>query len=226
MHHPTPSSPPEGVERFTPDFPEAIHPFSSIPGGDRQAASAPPPVLFDFHGHSLRSFTREDGSFWFVAKDVCTALGHTNSRMALGRLDDDEKGVSNVYTPGGVQQGAIISESGLFSLILTSTVPGAKAFKKWVTSEVLPSLRRHGVYVVGQETKLPEGMSLEELEAESRKARQHMEAVQARLEAIAAEKEAEAAAYRARMLEYRNERDDFFKQMRTPSYTASGKRNR
>ncbi len=85
---------------------------------------------------------------WFVAKQVCDALGHTNARMALQRLDNDEKGVRKVYTPGGEQEVNIINESGLYSLILRSNKPQAKAFKKWVTSEVLPSIRKSGSYIL------------------------------------------------------------------------------
>jgi prophage antirepressor-like protein len=87
------------------------------------------------------------GEIWWVAKDVCDALGHANSRMAIKELDEDEKGVSKVYTLGGMQELTIISESGLYSLILRSNKPKAKKFRKWVTSEVLPSIRKHGAYV-------------------------------------------------------------------------------
>lgn len=86
------------------------------------------------------------GEPWFIAKDVCEVLEHTNSRVALERLDDDEKGVSTVYTHGGPQEMAIINEAGLYSLILTSRKPEAKAFKRWVTHDVLPSIRKTGKY--------------------------------------------------------------------------------
>lgn len=83
---------------------------------------------------------------WFVAKDVCEVLGHSNHKMAVKTLDEDEKGVSSVYSLGGNQQTTIISESGLYSLIFQSRKPEAKKFRKWVTSEVLPSIRRKGYY--------------------------------------------------------------------------------
>lgn len=83
---------------------------------------------------------------WFVAKDVCAALGIVNHLDAIGRLDDDEKGGSVVTTPSGEQTMKIVSESGLYNLIFQSRKPEAKAFRKWVTSEVLPSIRKTGGY--------------------------------------------------------------------------------
>lgn len=82
---------------------------------------------------------------WFVAKDVCEILDLDTSQTR--RLDDDEKGLYNIQTLGGIQQMVVINESGLYSLILTSRKPEAKAFKKWITNEVLPSIRKTGVYV-------------------------------------------------------------------------------
>ena len=88
-----------------------------------------------------------DGEPYWVAKDVCDVLGIDNSRQALTRLDDDEKkGVIINDTLGGPQQMSVVSESGLYALIFTSRKPEAKVFKKWVTSEVLPSIRKTGVY--------------------------------------------------------------------------------
>ncbi len=104
-------------------------------------------IPFDFEGQEVRVVWVGDEP-WFVAVDVCRVLDHTNSRVALERLDEDEKGVSTVYTPGGPQQMAIINESGVYSLILTSRKPAAKRFKKWITSEVLPSIRRSGTYAM------------------------------------------------------------------------------
>lgn len=83
---------------------------------------------------------------WFVAKDVCDILELTNIRPSLAALDEDEKGVHTIYTPGGNQEMTVISEPGLYSLILRSRKPEAKAFKRWVTHEILPSIRRHGMY--------------------------------------------------------------------------------
>lgn len=88
-----------------------------------------------------------DGDPWFVAADVCKALELEKTNRALSRLDDDEKGAHSVSTPGGRQRMSIISESGLYSLILGSRKPEAKAFKRWVTHEVIPSIRKHGAYM-------------------------------------------------------------------------------
>lgn len=87
------------------------------------------------------------GEPWFVAKDVCDILGLTNSRKATAGLNDEEKGVTISDTPGGQQSLTIINESGLYSLIMQSRKPEAKSFKKWVTSEVLPSIRKYGYYI-------------------------------------------------------------------------------
>ena len=88
----------------------------------------------------------KNGEPWFVAKDICDVLGLTNSRKATATLDEDEKEVTSSYTPGGQQEMAIVNESGLYSLIMQSRKPAAKAFRKWVTSEVLPSIRKYGFY--------------------------------------------------------------------------------
>ena len=92
----------------------------------------------------------KDGEPWFVAKDVCDALTLENSRKATASLDDDEKGVSPIVTPSGTQQMTIVNESGLYNLIFQSRKAEAKAFRKWVTSEVLPSIRKTGRYELGQ----------------------------------------------------------------------------
>ena len=90
-----------------------------------------------------------DGEPWFVAKDVCDALTLENSRKATASLDDDEKGVSPIVTPSGTQQMTIVNESGLYNLIFQSRKPEAKKFRKWVTGEVLPSIRKTGRYEIG-----------------------------------------------------------------------------
>ena len=88
---------------------------------------------------------------WFVGKDVAEALGYgTGKSLAnavANHVDDDDKGVTKMMTPGGMQNITIINESGLYSLILSSKLPTAKAFKRWVTSEVLPAIRRTGGYI-------------------------------------------------------------------------------
>lgn len=87
-----------------------------------------------------------DGEPWFVAADVCRALEISNSRDAVARLDDDEKGVGSTDTLGGKQGMQIINEPGLYTLVLGSRKPEAKAFKRWVTHEVLPTIRKTGSY--------------------------------------------------------------------------------
>lgn len=104
-------------------------------------------IPFDYSGHEFRGFDR-GGIPWFVLADVLAILGLNRSSAAL--LDDDEKGVHTVDTPGGPQQVVIVSEPGLYSLILRSRKPEAKAFKRWITHEVLPSLRTSGGYSVKQ----------------------------------------------------------------------------
>lgn len=92
---------------------------------------------------------RIDNETYFVGKDVAGILGFSNSRKAIAdHVDDEDKGVTNCYTPGGKQNVTIINESGLYSLILGSKLESAKKFKHWVTSEVLPSIRKTGGYNV------------------------------------------------------------------------------
>lgn len=89
---------------------------------------------------------------WFVGKDVAQVLGYNDTAQAIRKhVDPEDKGVVEMTTPGGVQSITAINESGLYSLILSSKLPGAKKFKRWVTSEVLPSIRRNGGYIAGQE---------------------------------------------------------------------------
>lgn len=94
-----------------------------------------------------------DGEPWFVAKDVCEALGLGNMSQAVARLDDDEKGGISNDTPGGIQEFRTINEPGLYSLIMSSRKAEAKAFKRWVTHEVLPSIHRDGAYVATDGTE-------------------------------------------------------------------------
>ena len=108
------------------------------------------PSVFSFTTGAVRVVLRDDAP-WFVAADVCAALSIENNRDAMSRLDDDEKGVGSIDTPGGSQVMTIVSESGLYSLVLGSRKPEAKPFKKWVTSEVLPAIRKSGRYEVGDQ---------------------------------------------------------------------------
>jgi prophage antirepressor-like protein len=89
-----------------------------------------------------------DGQPWFVGKDVASILGYENTSRDVNRhVDTEDKGTTEMVTPGGRQRLIIINESGLYSLILSSKLPSAKRFKRWVTSEILPSIRKYGGYV-------------------------------------------------------------------------------
>lgn len=114
---------------------------------------------------SIRAIRDENGEPMFVAKDVCAALGLGNSRQALARLDEDEKGVISTDTPGGEQQMQAVNEPGLYVLVLSSRKPEAKAFKRWVTHEVLPALRRDGGYMVARDDETPEELMARALKA-------------------------------------------------------------
>jgi prophage antirepressor-like protein len=104
------------------------------------------PQIFDFQSSQVRVII-QDGDPWFAAKDICDVLEISNSRDAVGRLDDDEKDVALTDTPGGPQNMTIVNESGLYALILTSRKPEAKTFKRWITHEVMPQIRKTGSYV-------------------------------------------------------------------------------
>lgn len=101
--------------------------------------------LFQNAGFKVRVIMR-DGEPWFVAKDVCTCLEIANVSDACSRLDEDERGIVSTDTPSGKQEMLIVSEPGLYSLIGSSKKPEAKAFKRWVNHEVLPSIRKTGGY--------------------------------------------------------------------------------
>ena len=92
-----------------------------------------------------------NGAPWFVGKNVAEALGYGAGKSLANavskHVDEEDKGVTEMMTPGGVQKVIIINESGLYSLVLSSKLPSAKKFKHWVTSEVLPTIRRHGAYM-------------------------------------------------------------------------------
>ena len=121
------------------------------------------------------------GEPWFVGKDVAGVLGYSNPNDALKkRVDADDKGVAKCDTLGGAQELTIINESGLYSLVLSSKLPTAKAFKRWVTHDVIPSIRKNGGYIAGQEAMTAEELmakallvakkTIEEKEAELSKA--------------------------------------------------------
>lgn len=113
---------------------------------------------FTYGEQAVRTVAR-DGDPWFVASDVCAVLSINNSRQALSYLDDDEKGVTTNDTPGGAQSVSIINEPGLYSLVLRSRKAEAKVFKRWITHEVIPTIRKTGAYGVERSWQ---DMSLEE----------------------------------------------------------------
>ena len=93
----------------------------------------------------IRTLVNEKGETFFVGKDVAQALGYSNTRKALqDHVDDEDKGVTKRDTLGGIQQMVVINESGLYSLVLSSKLPQAREFKRWVTAEVLPQIRQTG----------------------------------------------------------------------------------
>lgn len=113
-------------------------------------------IAHTFNSHDVSVLVRNDGELWWVAKDVCEALGIKDSKTSVRSLDDDEKGEHTVPTPGGPQRVSIISEPGMYSLVLRSRKPEAKAFKRWVTHEVLPSIRKTGTYTTSLPAPAPE----------------------------------------------------------------------
>ncbi|MEY3867529.1 MAG: Paenibacillus phage HB10c2 [Cyanobacteriota bacterium] len=102
-------------------------------------------TISSFNSKQVRA-VKIDGEHWFVAKDLCQILEISKHRDAISRLDDDERGSFKMDTPGGKQEMAIVSESGMYALVLSSRKPEAKVFRKWVTSELLPTLRKTGSY--------------------------------------------------------------------------------
>lgn len=116
-------------------------------------SNTPTVIPFCFESLTVRAI-EIDGNPWFVAKDVCEVLDYKNPRQAIStHLDDDERGVQIMDTPSGDQEINIISESGLYTLIIRSNKPQAKPFRKWVTSEVLPAIRKTGGYQLRENDK-------------------------------------------------------------------------
>ena len=132
---------------------------NSSASSSTSTASAPEVTVFKNPVHpefgELRT-VEIDGEPWFVGKDVAAALGYTNSRDAIAtHVFADDKGVESIDTLGGRQKMTIINESGLYALVFGSRLKIAKDFKHWVTSEVLPSIRKNGAYIRNQENMTP-----------------------------------------------------------------------
>jgi len=103
-------------------------------------------TVFNFEANEVRTILK-DGEPWFIAKDVCEVLELSDVSKAVSRLDEDEKGTSTIPTLGGQQKLLSVNEAGLYDLIFASRKPEAKKFRKWVTQEVIPSIRKHGAYM-------------------------------------------------------------------------------
>ena len=106
---------------------------------------------YDFKGNQVRTLTDETGEPWFVAKDVCDVLGYLNASKAINdHVDPEDKLNNESLSSLGQRGGWLVNESGLYSLVLSSKLPNAKEFKRWVTHDVLPSIRKHGAYMTKQ----------------------------------------------------------------------------
>lgn len=141
--------------------------------------------VFQYQGRDFRAI-EQDGQPWFILSDVCRVLGLGTPSRVAERLDPDEKGMRQIHTPGGPQDMTIINESGLYAVILRSDKPEAKPFRKWVTAEVLPTIRRTGTYSATTPPMSPQDKVLELME-ELMQARQEI----ADMKVTAAQKEAE-----------------------------------
>lgn len=120
------------------------------------APAALPAIVFDHAGHShpIRTVRDSNGQTWWVARDVCEALGITKQSRALERVNPADKGRTKLSTPGGPQDFVTVNRSGLFALVFQSRKPAAKAFQHWVTSIVLPAIEQDGAYIRGEEAAL------------------------------------------------------------------------
>lgn len=107
-----------------------------------------------FYGNKKIRTVIKNGQVWWVAKDVCDVLEVADHKQSTRHLNEDEKGVFNIHTPGGKQTVSVINEPGLYSLILRSRKKDAKKFKRWVTHEVLPEIRRSGAYISNDYKKI------------------------------------------------------------------------
>ena len=161
-------------------------------------------TTFDFTpGMQLRSI-RKEGELWFIAKDISKALGLRDATAAARILDDDSKGTISNTTLGGNQAMTIVSEAGLYALIMRSRKPAAKAFTKWVVGTVLPTLRKDGIYIAGQEKPLADDLTLPELLAQ-------LQHIQAKIDTL---KELKVREWAERSREEREGRTNGFRAMR------------
>ena len=129
--------------------------------------------IFTYNNAQVRT-VEINGEPWFVLKDVCDILGLGTTARVAERLDDDEKGMSQIHTPGGKQEMTVISESGLYNVILRSDKPEAKPFRKWVTAEVLPTIRKTGSYSTPKAEKSNKALEIKEMNAKVRLSNQFL----------------------------------------------------
>ena len=121
-------------------------------------------AVFSFGNHEIRTATDEHGEIWFVAADVCSALEHTNPTKAVAdHVDDEDKANFQLGLPGRAP--TVVNESGLYALIFGSRKEAAKRFKRWVTSEVLPAIRKNGYYASNESTSLQQPAAAETVDA-------------------------------------------------------------
>lgn len=142
-------------------------------------------IPFSFEDHDIRVVTHEEQP-WFVLTDVCRVLEIAKPDRAASRLEDDEKGAHTMRTLGDTQNVTIINESGLYALILTSRKTAAKRFRKWVTGEVLPAIRKTGGYIAAAPHETPEELALRAmtiLQATVERQKQQLAEVQPKAEA-------------------------------------------
>ena len=146
-------------------------------------------VVHTFHDQQVRTTIGPDGEPRFVLSDLCKALNLTNTAVVARRLSDSMKGVSQIYTPGGPQEMTVVTEAGMYSVVLRSDKPEAVKFQEWVTAEVLPSIRKTGAYSLQPKLEGPELMAYALIEAQKT-----IEAATARAEAAEAQIEADKPA--------------------------------
>lgn len=121
--------------------------------------------IFNFQSNGVRVVKGDNGEPWFVAKDICDVLGLGNITEALRNLDDDELSSEILKSGNQGREMKLVSESGLYALVIRSNKPNARKFRKWVTSEVLPSIRKHGGYIASNGTESVEELYMRAMES-------------------------------------------------------------
>lgn len=141
--------PPRPVNADDLPYAEVAHElgFTPPPAASETSTAALP---FDFNGNVVRAIVGQDGEAWFVARDICAVLGIENPSVAIQSLDDDERAKLNLGRQG---EAWIVSEAGVYTLVVRSRKEVAKPFRRWLTHEVIPSIRKHGGYLTPQATE-------------------------------------------------------------------------